>query len=55
MLLRGIGFCPGHVTGFFSIHDGDKNPLKNGSRGAGVALNSGVMVNTVLTPEAHPQ
>lgn len=36
-------FVPGHVTGFFSVHPhGD--PRRAGSRGAGLALTEGVMV-----------
>lgn len=34
-------FAPSHITGFFEIVD-HPNPLKMGSRGAGVALESGV-------------
>ncbi|GAB4311314.1 MAG: pantoate kinase [Methanobacteriaceae archaeon] len=34
-------FVPGHITGFFEIID-NTNPLKKGSRGAGVVLNKGV-------------
>ena len=36
-------FVPGHVTGFFSVHE-DDDPTKAGSRGAGVALADGVTV-----------
>ncbi|CAI48513.1 pantoate kinase [Natronomonas pharaonis DSM 2160] len=36
-------FVPGHITGFFSAHP-DDDPTKAGSRGAGVALDSGVTV-----------
>jgi pantoate kinase len=36
-------FCPGHVTCFFSVHTDDKlPPLKQGSRGAGFSIESGV-------------
>lgn len=34
-------FCPGHVTGFFAIHDGNPNPLGRGSRGGGWSLQRG--------------
>jgi len=36
-------FVPGHVTGFFSVHE-DDDPTKAGSRGAGVTLADGVTV-----------
>ncbi len=34
-------FVPSHITGFFEIIDND-NPLKKGSRGAGVVMDKGV-------------
>lgn len=34
-------FVPAHITGFFSIIN-NSNPLKKGSRGAGIVLNKGV-------------
>ncbi|MCU4925652.1 pantoate kinase [Halobacteria archaeon AArc-dxtr1] len=36
-------FVPGHVTGFFSAHP-DTDPMKAGSRGAGLTLTDGVEV-----------
>jgi len=48
MILRGNGFCPGHITGFFTIHDEGSNVLKKGSRGAGVNLSLGVMSMVAL-------
>ncbi|MFW3145344.1 MAG: hypothetical protein ACMUIE_00855 [Thermoplasmatota archaeon] len=48
MVLRGIGFCPGHITGFFSIHDCSKDVLRRGSRGAGVNLSLGALSSVVL-------
>ena len=36
-------FVPGHVTGFFSTHPED-DPVKAGSRGAGLTLTDGVTV-----------
>ncbi len=50
MVLRGNGFCPGHVTGFFSIHDEGDNLLKKGSRGAGVNLSLGAMTMAAMEP-----
>lgn len=36
-------FAPGHVTGFFTVNRAD-DPMKAGSRGAGLALTDGVTV-----------
>jgi len=41
-------FAPSHITGFFEIID-HKEPLKKGSRGAGIALDKGVLTNLKLT------
>ncbi|MGA1872795.1 MAG: pantoate kinase [Thermoplasmatota archaeon] len=48
MVLRGVGFCPGHITGFFSIHDRGKEILARGSRGAGVNLSLGAISSITL-------
>ncbi len=40
-------FVPGHVTGFFSVHE-DDDPAKAGSKGGGIALTDGVEL--VLEP-----
>ena len=37
-------FAPSHITGFFEIID-NQDPLKRGSRGAGVAMDKGVVTN----------
>ncbi|WP_331236192.1 pantoate kinase [Natronorarus salvus] len=39
----GRAFVPGHVTGFFSVHE-DEDPIRAGSRGAGLTLTDGVSV-----------
>jgi pantoate kinase len=39
----GRAFVPGHVTGFFSVHE-DDDPIRAGSRGAGLTLTDGVSV-----------
>lgn len=39
----GRAFVPGHITGFFSIHE-DDDPERAGSRGAGLTLSEGVTV-----------
>jgi len=44
-------FAPSHITGFFEIFDHDE-PLKRGSRGAGIALDKGVLT-TVEISEDH--
>ncbi|AEG17528.1 pantoate kinase [Methanobacterium paludis] len=41
-------FAPSHITGFFEIID-NPDPLKMGSRGAGVALESGVTTDVKIT------
>ncbi|MGA1820532.1 MAG: hypothetical protein ACMUHU_05940 [Thermoplasmatota archaeon] len=52
MVLRGMGFCPGHITGFFSIHDQGREILAKGSRGAGVNLSLGaISAVTLKTPD----
>jgi len=43
-------FVPGHVTGFFSVHRAD-DPLRTGSRGAGVTLADGVTTEVVPSDE----
>lgn len=50
MVLRGIGFCPGHITGFFSIHDAEGDIPRIGSRGAGINLSLGALSNISLFP-----
>ena len=47
---RAAAFCPGHVTGLFSIHDGDPDPLRRGSRGAGFSLSQGVLTYVEVEP-----
>lgn len=50
MILRGNGFSPGHITGFFSIHDDGNDLLMKGSRGAGVNLSMGAMTMAAVEP-----
>ncbi|WP_435151633.1 pantoate kinase [Haladaptatus sp. DFWS20] len=47
----GRAFVPGHVTGFFSIHEAD-DPKQAGSRGAGLTLSEGVTVTVEPAEEA---
>jgi pantoate kinase len=50
MVLRGNGFCPGHVTGFFSIHDRSTEISGRGSEGAGINLTMGAFAIATLDP-----
>lgn len=47
---RAAAFCPGHVTGFFSIHDEDPDPLRRGSKGAGFSLAHGAVTYVEIAP-----
>lgn len=38
---RATAFAPGHLTSFFSVHH-DDDPLRAGSRGAGITIDEGV-------------
>lgn len=40
---RAAAFAPGHVTGFFEIHDAHPEPERRGSRGAGFSLAQGAV------------
>jgi pantoate kinase len=48
MVLRGNAFCPGHITGLFSVHDDTELFLGKGSRGSGVSVSLGALVNLAL-------
>ena len=41
MSIRKAAFCPGHITAFFEICDDAEEPLKKGSRGAGLCISLG--------------
>jgi pantoate kinase len=41
-VLKASAFVPGHVTGFFSIHDQSRKMRHRGSRGVGICLSKGV-------------
>ena len=47
-------FVPGHVTGFFSVHEAD-DPEQAGSRGAGLTLSDGVTVEVESAAETSMQ
>jgi len=46
---RSIAFAPGHVTGFFSIHDSADDVGKRGSRGAGFCVELGSTVTVEVS------
>lgn len=46
--MRAKSFCPGHITGFFSIEDGEATILKRGSTGAGFCVELGARADVVL-------
>ncbi|MGZ7117800.1 MAG: pantoate kinase, partial [Methanobacterium sp.] len=41
-------FVPSHITGFFEIID-NPDPVKKGSRGAGVVMDKGVITETKIS------
>lgn len=49
MASRGRAFCPGHVTAFFHVVE-DDDPLRMGSRGAGLCLGKGVVTEVEVRP-----
>ena len=51
--MRAKAYCPGHITGFFEICDQFRDPLKRGSRGAGVSVSKGV--TTEVSVESSTQ
>jgi len=53
--MRGKAFSPGHITGFFEIFDRPKDPLRRGSRGAGVNLSLGVLSSVKASPAARQE
>jgi pantoate kinase len=45
-------YSPCHVTGFFEIHDEAEDPLRRGSKGAGISLEMGVVTSVSLRRSA---
>ena len=45
---------PSHITGFFAIHEAS-NPLRKGSRGCGIVLESGCVTEVSLLPELQTE
>jgi pantoate kinase len=48
--MRTKAFAPGHITGFFEILDRPSDPLRKGSRGAGLSLSPGVLTTVDVAP-----
>ncbi|MFX0169042.1 MAG: pantoate kinase [Candidatus Hodarchaeota archaeon] len=53
--MKARAFAPGHITGFFQICDQAEDPLKRGSRGAGVTISRGVTTSVEVEPAQTPQ
>jgi pantoate kinase len=51
--MNGKAFAPGHITGFFEIFDRPADPLRKGSRGAGVNLSLGVLTTVDARPSGR--
>ncbi len=47
-------FCPGHITGFFSIFDEHTDPMERGSQGAGLCLDKGATSIVTVRPASRP-
>lgn len=47
---RAAAACPGHVTGFFAIHDQEQEVAKRGSRGAGLCVDAGAITIVEFAP-----
>lgn len=45
--MKAKAFCPGHITGFFEICS-SSNPIKAGSRGAGICISLGAVAEVSL-------
>lgn len=43
-------FCPGHITGFFTVETDDADPLKSGSRGVGFCVDAGAIADVSIGP-----
>lgn len=51
--MKAKAFCPGHITGFFEIREGD-DALSTGSRGAGLCLTLGATSTVVVSEALRP-
>ncbi len=43
-------FCPGHITGFFTVETDDADPLISGSRGVGFCVDAGAIADLSIIP-----
>ncbi len=50
--MRGMAFCPAHVTGFFKAETGERDPRKLGSLGAGFSMREGVVTGVRASPSS---
>lgn len=48
MMKKAIAYSPGHITGIFMINNEVNDPLKKGSKGAGVSIKRGVFTKVSL-------
>lgn len=55
MTERKTAFCPGHITAFFEICDQTEDPLKKGSRGAGICISLGARSTVSIEESAWQQ
>jgi pantoate kinase len=53
--VRAKAYSPGHITGFFEICDQFRDPLKRGSRGAGVSVRKGVTTEVLVEASTHAE
>ena len=55
--MKGVAFCPAHVTGFFKAHlvDQQDSLEKLGSMGAGFSINQGVTTSVKISPKQKEQ
>jgi pantoate kinase len=47
-------YCPGHITGFFTIEDSEEDPLMCGSRGVGFCVGVGATADVTVEPSDSP-
>ena len=55
MTSRKTAFCPGHITAFFEICDQAEEPLKKGSKGAGICTSLGARSTVAIDESAWQQ
>ncbi len=55
MTKKATAYSPSHITGFFSISENSKSPLRSGSLGAGVCLEKGITTQVTATKSRGSQ